>query len=741
MTTSTIVKAAVYDAGLERSRTAIGQYVKLNLNVQDFNSNLPLVIVDTFGNSINEYDQTLCFSSFIDINDSNRATLTDKAALMKFKAEEQYIPDRSGMDITGDIGSGLTNFGISAAGMAYGALEATSTAGAKAAQDAQYAAINAEANLARNLPDVPNIPLSREQLAQYQANLAATRQQDIKAIQEQPRVPTLDESIKTLTGTAPSTQFGKAREFVNKEFKSPKLQRITDRIHARQSKREAVTKEAISKIKDPKVMDYVKTYGSDLVDAAMDYAENPTSALADIVTESLPHLIIPGAIVKGITKKMLAKKTPEDAAAYIGSEVGKKQLKALATKVGVSYTAITEGLSNGLEAQAKILNTSFEELRKTSEPFNELAIEYGDEKARRILSEEVRTTTTALSAMLGGVSSKLTGAGTASGRSYDADSIIQAGLNIGGEPLEETIQGIGSAVIPNLAVSLHVNKDQDLLEGSSQGGGAGFAAGFGTSALVAAPKSTAKLLGKIGEGVTAAKSTLTTPKVVRQAIKTGNTAAVTNKEAPNYKPENAVKVLTDPKILPKEGEPLDDHANELEGHVDEMQDDVEAEFDKAKAAGTDTGLAEEKLQKVTELREITEALRERQLPQDEEFVRDLLKESISGPKPKGIKEKVKKFIRMFGSNSEAINEAQAEALVDSPHISPEDKDVLKKQIKLRKSMDEVSSDVVEGDTEGRFIGIKQHLSSISSLYPVRIRKVQLSVLKSLRSSLIRILTS
>ena len=79
ITTSTMVKAVVYDAELERSRTTTGHYVKLNLNVQNFNSNLPLVIVDTFGNGINQIDQTLCFSSFIDINDSNRATLTDKA--------------------------------------------------------------------------------------------------------------------------------------------------------------------------------------------------------------------------------------------------------------------------------------------------------------------------------------------------------------------------------------------------------------------------------------------------------------------------------------------------------------------------------------------------------------------------------------------------------------------------------------------------------------------------------------
>ena len=79
MATSIMVKAAVYDVELERSRTATGEYVKLNSDVQNFNSNLPLVVVDTFGNTIDENNQTLCFSSFIDINDSNRATLTDKA--------------------------------------------------------------------------------------------------------------------------------------------------------------------------------------------------------------------------------------------------------------------------------------------------------------------------------------------------------------------------------------------------------------------------------------------------------------------------------------------------------------------------------------------------------------------------------------------------------------------------------------------------------------------------------------
>lgn len=75
---TTVVKAAVYNSGVRRSLTATERYVKLDDDVRDFNSNLPIVLVDTFGQDVNAILQTPVLASVIDTTDG-RARITDTA--------------------------------------------------------------------------------------------------------------------------------------------------------------------------------------------------------------------------------------------------------------------------------------------------------------------------------------------------------------------------------------------------------------------------------------------------------------------------------------------------------------------------------------------------------------------------------------------------------------------------------------------------------------------------------------
>lgn len=85
-----VVKAAVYEPGIGWSRTVTHRYVRLHSDVENFNSNLPLVIIDTQGAAIehpvcnwpdiSETNQLQTFASVIDVNaTSGRAGITDSA--------------------------------------------------------------------------------------------------------------------------------------------------------------------------------------------------------------------------------------------------------------------------------------------------------------------------------------------------------------------------------------------------------------------------------------------------------------------------------------------------------------------------------------------------------------------------------------------------------------------------------------------------------------------------------------
>ena len=74
---STYIRARTYKAGMFPSSVVNAGYIALDSDVSDFNSNLPIVVIDTFGDVIAEDQQSLCYTTVIDTNDFNRATITE----------------------------------------------------------------------------------------------------------------------------------------------------------------------------------------------------------------------------------------------------------------------------------------------------------------------------------------------------------------------------------------------------------------------------------------------------------------------------------------------------------------------------------------------------------------------------------------------------------------------------------------------------------------------------------------
>lgn len=65
---STLVKAAVYEPGIGWSGIRAEGYSLINPDIQNFSSNLPIVVIDTFGKTISRPEYTLVQAAFIDVD-------------------------------------------------------------------------------------------------------------------------------------------------------------------------------------------------------------------------------------------------------------------------------------------------------------------------------------------------------------------------------------------------------------------------------------------------------------------------------------------------------------------------------------------------------------------------------------------------------------------------------------------------------------------------------------------------
>ncbi len=74
---TTYLKAVAIKTGWKPSDTAIQTYIFFDFSIRDFSSNLPIAVVDTMGEGINQSSQTLSYASFIDTMADGRASLTD----------------------------------------------------------------------------------------------------------------------------------------------------------------------------------------------------------------------------------------------------------------------------------------------------------------------------------------------------------------------------------------------------------------------------------------------------------------------------------------------------------------------------------------------------------------------------------------------------------------------------------------------------------------------------------------
>ncbi|MBC8217210.1 MAG: CotH kinase family protein, partial [Planctomycetes bacterium] len=97
VSSSTSLRAVAMKTGWKSSEIVTQPYVFLNYDGRGFTSNLPIVVIDTFGKTVNEARHTLGLAGFIDTVERGRARITSPPALVS----------RIGIDVRGKSSAGF----------------------------------------------------------------------------------------------------------------------------------------------------------------------------------------------------------------------------------------------------------------------------------------------------------------------------------------------------------------------------------------------------------------------------------------------------------------------------------------------------------------------------------------------------------------------------------------------------------------------------------------------------------
>lgn len=323
-------------------------------------------------------------------------------------------------------------------------------------------------------------------------------------------------------------------------------------------------------------------FGADVLTSAKSFATRPGLAI-NTALESLPQMFIPGGIAKagvgklsgaviskmttkmqarlvakygerGATeaaKKLATKKATEFTKKYLQSKAGQAQIKSIQSKAGIGYIAASEGISNGLQVHAEILNATEAELFESSPLYSELR-DSGKthDQAQTALADKAALITTGIAGLFGGVAAKVTGTGRAQGSFFKLDSLLGrsilekvsksgagkiAGGTVGGavrEGAEELLQGGSGAFAANVGKAQTVNPEQDLGEGIAQSAGQGLAIGAYSGGGIAGVAQTGSALRQTAQlSIETAKKTAEVGGAVYRAGKKAAAGARVLKEA------------------------------------------------------------------------------------------------------------------------------------------------------------------------------------------------------------------
>lgn len=518
-----------------------------------------------------------------------------------------------------------------------------------------------------------------------------------------------------------SEDFQRTREILN-AGQSSKLKAQKEIIQQEAQKRRA---ERVERYKNGEEgwWDTIKEEGINAYEATGDWLNNP-SALLDASIESSLSMLVPGSVVKGALGKQgvaaLTKKELTDPKAIA------KQSEAIAA----ASIGLMEGTSNYVDTRAEVMGTNFDVLYSQSELFKDLVDNQGlsNEQAREVVANNAALSTAAISASVGAVSSKLSGAAKLEGNLFKTGSASASLANapvkglVGGakEAVEEGVQsGLGGQLAQNIGKKLFADKDQDLSEGVGEAIGAGTTTGAATGGAF----STAG-------GVAESAQTAAVNKIVEGLKKQSTASAVVNEEnveeldtaKEDYDPKQAIDILMDKRVLGNEkyqdAKSFSSLTKEMQKHLSNYEAKLGEQSIKA-----DEGQLGKKEEKTLE-KDVKEYMRLKETFDEIVAVRtknaksEDIQETINKLKNNDTvsEDEVNNVVSVLGSSPDSFSKDDLVELSKSNKLSKKDKDfvqaVYEAETKIAAISDstgkiqEVSSDVFRG-TKGN-LGVLDH---------------------------------
>ena len=478
-----------------------------------------------------------------------------------------------------------------------------------------------------------------------------------------------------------SQNFKETQEFLNKN-QSSKLNSQRQLIQEASQKRKE-ERQARYRNGEESWWDTVKEESVEAYEAVGDWVNNP-SALVDASVESSLSMLVPGSVVKNTMGKnagvLLTKKQLND------PKLLKKQSEAIAA----GTIGIMEGTSNYVDVRAEVIGTNFDTLYSQSPLFKDLVDNQGmsQEMAREAVANNAALSTAAMSASIGTISSKFSGAAKLEGNLFRSGkasaSLANAPIKavVGGtkEAVEEGVQsGVGGQLAQNISKKLFVDEDQDITEGVGSAAGAGIATGAGTGGTFAGAGGVLDASGKASVNKI---TKILNNKKTKDDVVSGKSVKELNDEDESYSPSKAVDILLDGSILGHEKytkpEAFAAHSAEVSKHMANWSDSIADRYEdydnlsakEQKSLDKEADAFFEREKQVNKLVEL------RSKKGDDVEVQSILEE-ITTSKEQVAPEKVDEIIQVLGSNPDSFTKEELTKLSKSDKLSEEDKEFVK----------------------------------------------------------------
>jgi len=514
-----------------------------------------------------------------------------------------------------------------------------------------------------------------------------------------------------------------------------------------------------------------KNIGRKALDTAERYLRNP-AVVAQQVVEEVPSLITAGAIGKvaatGVGKQAAAKqatkrelnevtdllKKQDNKAVvdrYLKSKAGKEKVGRAAEAAGVTQAAVGEAMSNAIQTKGEILGLTEQALAEGSPAYNEMrASGLSHEQARMRLSEQAFDIVVGLTLPLAAVSSKVSGAGKLEGTLFlKGSEVSKPFLKVAGataiEGLEEAFQGGTGQAVQNFATRETADSTQSLTEGVGEAIGESAVVGAGTGVAItgittapeifsATAKDVKKLANQADKGIKLAANSIakaTDPKVVKDAIKSGNASEILNTESKTYNPEDAIKVLQSQQFFPvkEENESDTDFGTRSQRYIEELVTHGQKYALRVMEKNKDLDpTSKEAIKNMSDLKRTTQIVNGLKAQVGIKDFRGAIAALKTDPENAAA---VKEILlgSMQSVTTSPISVEQAQEIIDSGELTENEIKKAKIFIKSKNNQSEVSNAIKNGD-KGR-IGLNQHTELITSTVDQGDKKTARTLLNNL----------